>query len=337
MNYTTPPQMYYPQDFTPDREEKKKIRRNYNTVGLVLLVLNVLTIVICTICYDIFCPEIVYDDYGMTVMGFKEMIIGGCFPAIIAMLTFGGYCLFTRYSPSELFRTDKVKGGEVIRYVLIILMFQQVSFFCTIIMSNGLYAMGLEVPDVNMVYEHKPSVYAVDVIASVILAPIGEELIYRGIVLRSCAKVSQRFAIFFSAFVFGIMHGNPYQFLLGFLLGIPLAIITIRTGSLIPAIICHMANNAFASIPTVVEYFNADAAMIINILYIPLFLLVGIFAFVPEIVSGRMKIPEYTEYHRKRTLPIMVTSWSVIIAMVIFLWELITSIQPIAEAAEEMM
>ncbi|MBQ8175506.1 MAG: CPBP family intramembrane metalloprotease [Oscillospiraceae bacterium] len=338
MNYTTPPpQMYYPQDFTPDREEKKKIRKNYNTVGLVLLVLNVLTIIICSVCYDIFCPEVIYDEYGATVIGLKEAIIGGCFPAIMAMLTFGGYCLCARYNPKELFSTEKVKGGEVCRYALIVLMLQQVSFFITVGISTTLYAMGLEVPDMNMVYEHKPSVYAADVIASVILAPIGEELIYRGVVLRCCAKVSRRFAIFFSAFVFGIMHGNPYQFVLGFILGIPLAIITIRTGSLIPAIICHMANNFFACIPTVVGYFDESASYIINVIYIPLFLLIGIFAFVPEIISGRMKLPEYTEYHRKRTFPIMITSWSMIIAMAIFVYDLIRSVQPIAEVVEDVI
>ncbi len=331
MNYTTSsPQMYYPQDFTPDKEEKKKIRRNYNTVGIVLLVLNVLTIVICTVCYEIFCPEIIYDEQGMTVIGLKEAIIGGCFPAIMAMLTFGGYCFFTRYNAGELFRRDKVKGGEVCRYALIVLMLQQVSFFCTMLISSALYAVGLEVPDMNMVYEHTPSVYAVDVIASVILAPIGEELIYRGIVLRSCAKVSQRFAIFFSAFIFGIMHGNPYQFVLGFMVGIPLAMITIRTGSLIPAIICHMVNNAFACIPSVAGYFSETASIAINIIYIPLFLLIGIFAFVPEIISGRMKLPEYTEFHKKRTLPVMITSWSIIVAVLLFVYELITSIQPVA-------
>lgn len=337
MNYTTPPQMYYPQDFEPDREEKKKIRKNYNSVGVVLLSLNLLTIVLCTICYNIFCPEIIYDENGMTVIGLKEAIIGGCFPAIVAMLTFGGYCLFTRYDARELFRTEKVRGGEVCRYSLIILMLQQVSFFCTLIFSNAFYTIGLEVPAVNMVYEHTPSVYIADAVASVILAPIGEELIYRGIVLRSCAKVSQRFAIFFSAFVFGIMHGNPYQFVLGFMLGIPLAIVTIRTGSLIPAIICHMVNNASVCVTSVVGYFNEGAATVINVLYIPLFLLIGLFAFVPELVSGRMKLPEYTEFHKKRTLPIMITSWSIIAAMLIFVYELVTSVQPIVETAEELM
>ena len=331
MNYTTPPpQMYYPQDFTPDKEEKKKIRRNFNTIGIVLLAAYILTVVICNVCYRIFCSDIIVDDDGMTVIGLKEAIIGGCFPALVSMLTFGGYCLFTRYRPSELFRTEKVKGGEVFRYALIILMLQQVSFFCTLTISNGLYAIGLEVPAMNMVYEHTPAVYAADVIASVILAPIGEELIYRGVVLRCSAKVSQRFAIFFSAFIFGIMHGNPYQSVLGFLLGIPLAIITIRTGSLIPAIICHMANNAVASIPSIVGYFNENASYAINVIYIPLFLIIGMFAFIPEVVSGRMKLPEYTVYHRKRTFPVAVTSWSIIVMMVLYILELITSIQPIA-------
>ncbi|MBQ5319132.1 MAG: CPBP family intramembrane metalloprotease [Oscillospiraceae bacterium] len=330
MDYTTPPpQMYYPQDFTPDKEEKKKIRRNYNTIGIVLLVVYAVTIAVCTACYWIFCPETNYDEYGMMIIGFKETIIGGCFPAIVSMLTFGGYCLFSRYRPGELFRTEKVKGGEVFRYVLIILMLQQISFFCTILLSTAFYRVGLEVPSTNMVYEHTPSVYVADVISSVILAPIGEELIYRGVVLRCSAKVSQRFAIFFSAFVFGIMHGNPYQFVLGFMLGIPLAIITIRSGSLIPAIICHAVNNAFACIPTIVGYFNESVSYIINIIYIPLFLIIGIFAFVPEIISGRMKLPEYTEYHRKRTFPILITSWSIIVVMVFFVYDLITSVQPV--------
>ncbi len=334
MNYTTPPpQMYFPQDFTPDKDEKKKIRRNFNTIGIVLLAAYLLTIIICNVCYMIFCPEIIVDENGMTVIGLKEAIIGGCFPALVSMLTFGGYCLFTRYRPGELFRTEKVKGGEVFRYVLIILMLQQISFFCTLMISNSLYAIGLEVPAMNMVYEHTPAVYAADVIASVILAPIGEELIYRGVVLRCSAKVSQRFAIFFSAFIFGIMHGNPYQFVLGFLLGIPLAIITIRTGSLIPAIICHMANNAVACVPSIVGYFNENASYAINVIYIPLFLIIGMFAFIPEIISGRMKLPEYTVYHRKRTFPVVITSWSIIVMMVLYVVELITSIQPIAAAA----
>ena len=56
-----------------------------------------------------------------------------------------------------------------------------------------------------------------------ILAPVSEELIFRGFVLRSLRPYGKRFAILCSAFLFGIFHGNllqtPYAFLMGLVLG----------------------------------------------------------------------------------------------------------------------
>lgn len=335
MNNLTPPPMFYPQDLEVSHEEKRSIRKNYNTVGIVLLAAYLLTLVVCLFCYRIFCPESTYDENNAEIVGIKEAIIGGCLPAVFSMVTFVGYCFFTRYNPNELFTVNRLKSGEIVRYALIVLMLQQVSFFSTLILSEGLYTVGLEVPSANMVLEHTPAVYAIDAFSSIILAPIGEELIYRGVVLRCTAKVSQRFAIFFSAFVFGIMHGNPYQFVLGFIVGIPLAILTIRTGSIIPSIICHMVNNLFATIPSVVEYFNPETSYLLSVLSIPVFLIIGIIVFVLEIISGGLKLPEYTLHHKKRTLPIMVTSWSIIVTMILFVADLMLSIRPIMEVPPE--
>ena len=330
-----PPQMYYPQDFEVSYEEKRKIRRNYNTIGIVLLVLYILTAVLCTGLYDAFAPEVTYDENNMMVFGFTETLIGCCTPAITAILVFLGYCLITRYNPRELFSTQNVSAGSTGGYVLIVLMLQQVSILCTIFISSFLWGIGLEVPNVNYIFEHTPSVYAVDIIATVILAPIGEELIYRGVVLRCAAKVSQKFAIFLSAFIFGIMHGNPYQFVLGFLIGIPLAMVTIKTGSIIPAIICHMANNTVVSLANIIDYFNEDISYAITLICIPVFLVIGLVAFVMKLSSGQMKMPEYTQHHKKRTFPIMITSWSMIVIMIFYIFDLVSSIQPIAETALE--
>lgn len=56
-----------------------------------------------------------------------------------------------------------------------------------------------------------------------ILAPVSEELIFRGFVLRSLRPYGKRFAIMGSAFLFGLFHGNllqtPYAFLVGLVLG----------------------------------------------------------------------------------------------------------------------
>ncbi|MGN0675018.1 MAG: lysostaphin resistance A-like protein [Oscillospiraceae bacterium] len=327
-----PPQMYY-QSFEVAPDEKRRIRHNYNVIGLTLLILYILIAVACYSAYYFAYPEPQYNEDGMLILNMADMIICCCFPAVMALIVFAGYCIFAGYNPVELFTLKNVSGKETFKYVMLVLFAQQISFICTIFISIFLSSMGLEVSGLNYVLEHKPSVYAVDVFSSVFLAPIAEELIYRGVVLRCSAKISQRFAIFFSAFIFGIMHGNPYQFILGFLIGIPLAIITIKTGSLIPAIICHMTNNIVASIPSVVEYFNEELSYSINFIIMPIFLIAGLIVLVSELSSGRLKLPEYNQHHRKRTMPILITSWSIITIMVFYVIDLVMSIQPIAETA----
>ena len=44
-----------------------------------------------------------------------------------------------------------------------------------------------------------------------VLAPISEELLFRGFILRSLRPFGKRFAIFGSAFFFGLFHGNLLQ------------------------------------------------------------------------------------------------------------------------------
>lgn len=328
-----PPQFFYPPADYVSPEEKKKIRHEYNVIGIVLLSLLVTMIVICQgafLILDIMGKEAVYDENGAAIYDLWDIIIGGCFPALIAMVVFAGYCFFTGYDPRELFSTNHVRVGETVRYAIIILFFQQVSLICTIFLSSGLDSIGLCVPSMNYVIEHDPMVYAAEFLGAVILAPIGEELIYRGVVLRCSAKISQRFAIFFSAFIFGIMHGNPYQFVLGFLLGIPLAMVTLKTGSIVPAIICHMTNNLMASVSEVVGYFNEKASYIVPYIMLPIFFITGLIVLILAVSGGKVKFPGYTSYHKSRTMPILITSWSVIVVTVLYVIELVTSIKVIS-------
>ena len=76
-----------------------------------------------------------------------------------------------------------------------------------------------------------------------LFGPVLEELLYRGVLLQSMRKYNEKFAIFLSAAIFGLMHQNYQQFILGFLIGIPLAVVTIKSGSLIPAIFTHIIVN----------------------------------------------------------------------------------------------
>jgi membrane protease YdiL (CAAX protease family) len=76
------------------------------------------------------------------------------------------------------------------------------------------------------------------------LAPIGEELFFRGFMLSRLRRVwSAGPAILLSAIAFGVIHGEWVHGVLATGIGIYLGVITERSGSVIPAVICHVANN----------------------------------------------------------------------------------------------
>ncbi len=80
-----------------------------------------------------------------------------------------------------------------------------------------------------------------------ILAPVMEEVLFRGILLESVReKYSNGRAIVVSALMFGVIHVIPQQVVNAFVIGLILGFIYVRTDSLWPVIIIHALNNAMA-------------------------------------------------------------------------------------------
>ena len=79
-----------------------------------------------------------------------------------------------------------------------------------------------------------------------IFAPIAEEILFRGLILRTLQPYGRKFAIFTSAFLFGIFHGNlvqsPFAFVVGLVLGY-----TAMEYSILWAMVLHMFNNLLLS------------------------------------------------------------------------------------------
>ncbi len=82
----------------------------------------------------------------------------------------------------------------------------------------------------------------------VLLAPLLEELLFRGVVLHGFLKnYKPSHAIVSSALVFAIIHGNLAQGLGAFFIGLVIGWIYWKTNSIIPGIIIHFVNNGFAA------------------------------------------------------------------------------------------
>ena len=97
------------------------------------------------------------------------------------------------------------------------------------------------VPDPSLAYQVAMAIVAVA------LAPVIEELLFRGILLnRWAVKWSVGTAVAATSIAFGLLHANPFGITV---VGLVAAVLYLRTGTLLIPIAFHAANNLIATIP----------------------------------------------------------------------------------------
>lgn len=86
---------------------------------------------------------------------------------------------------------------------------------------------------------------AVLALATVVLAPITEEVIFRGYMLSRLQRALPGWvSILVSAALFGACHGHPVWIAYAFVLGLVLGFLALRCGSILPSIAAHLVFNA---------------------------------------------------------------------------------------------
>lgn len=79
----------------------------------------------------------------------------------------------------------------------------------------------------------------------IVVAPIGEELLFRGVIqnygLKNFAPV---LAIGLQALIFGLYHGNIIQGVYAFFMGAILGLVAYKTGTILTSIVLHISVNA---------------------------------------------------------------------------------------------
>lgn len=100
------------------------------------------------------------------------------------------------------------------------------------------------------------------------VAPIAEELLFRGLIQKYVGKFFHEImdkgadlcTVLFQALLFGIYHGNMIQGIYAFVLGILLGFLAVRFNSLIPGIIFHIAINTSILLTFLTLYFFKTTA-----------------------------------------------------------------------------
>lgn len=111
-----------------------------------------------------------------------------------------------------------------------------------------------------------------------VLPAIFEEIFIRGFVLQSLRRFGDLYAVVISALIFGLCHANFNQLPNATLMGLALAFLAVRTGSLIPGMIAHFINNFAISLVDiyVLQEANEMVDTLVSLGYIATYLVVGV-------------------------------------------------------------
>jgi len=81
-------------------------------------------------------------------------------------------------------------------------------------------------------------------VSTVIMAPLVEELIFRGLMLSRLRKgMSDWAAILISGFIFGLAHGQILWIAYTFVMGVIFGLVAVKSESMIPGLVMHMVFN----------------------------------------------------------------------------------------------
>lgn len=324
------------EELIPSKSEKKKLLLTFNRVGTALIAQYLLMTVIGELCFWVFSPFIKteYDADGYRIIGFAEAAVMYSVYAVASLIVYFLYYRLYKNKTAPKISSDVIDADDLIITMGLCMLTHRITAFVIRMISVGLTAVGYTTPELYYTLAQDIPTRAADILTSVVLAPIAEELIFRGLILSEVSRINERFAIVFSAVLFGLMHGNPYQFASALIMGLVLGYSVIKTRSVMPAIAGHMTVNFMASAPDIVGMFDTVIYDVTYLAVIIVEFIVGIAILVMAVRKKWINKLPYTAYDKKRTLPVMVKSVTLMIIIVVYVLDIIKTVEPIEKAEE---
>ena len=219
-----------------------------------------------------------WSIYGCIVVGFVLILVNGVLPmGKHTMENIAGgflylwlyYWIYSKTKQGNidirlfLQRTSNTKWLHLIGLVLCLILF---SICSSSLIASLLIYVRPSLLKLNIAsYDHKQSVlnWALDILTTIVLAPIVEEILFRGILLsRWSSKWGMRKAALLSALAFAIPHLSDE--LGAFLFALCMTVLYLRTQTLLIPIAAHALNNTIAMAITFWRTHDASARDTIN-------------------------------------------------------------------------
>lgn len=317
---------FYKLPLEPEYSEKRNIKRFYNITLMQIafrlisshLLMFILTGIITSV-LSFINPQagskFISDYFYSTISSPANMLV-----FLICNVAFAFLGLkMTDIPPSSLVNTCDFTLLKAVAYLFIAFF---INHFSTVIISfteSVMNQCGLNMYNINDYtnFQSTPSRIS-DFVYAIIVAPITEELFYRGMVLKNFSRASQRCGIFISAMLFAFMHTTVPQIILGFIMGIFLAHITIKHNSIIPAIMVHSFNNSLGYIMSPLGNITSDIGIVTANSFYYMAVMLGLFALIAFKLTN--KLPHDTPQQSRRSIALAFQSVPLIILVIYYIF-----------------
>jgi hypothetical protein len=324
----------------PTKLEKKNIRKAYNLTSLVVLIHFALSSILSAIVSRI------VEGVAIKVVGvdglsnfFDNSSLSLGVSAIVYMITnistFLIGCKILNIDIKQVFNKPNVKTSQMLKHItttwclqassIVVIMILALIFllaFASDLMSSSVVPSSMQNLATNVSVTH----YIVFLIYGCIVAPITEEMVFRGVFLKGFSVVSQRFGIFISALFFGLAHGNVLQGLNAFILGLYLAYVATKYNSILPNILMHICANSVPYLTILLSSKSLYLCGIIMCIFYSTAMILGIVFLCLGIHKKSNRLPVQTRSQRSRTLPILMTSIGFIVTFALYVFNMVYSI-----------
>ena len=222
------------------KQERKMIRKSGNFIGGIILGSLLLIDLISQMVGELIVFLREYYIIDNTLTAYLLQIL---FSAILFVPPFFLLSKIEGFKVSNLFVRKKISfltGASVVfaGFLLCLGINVATSYWVSILEALGMNTEAVGLPEPKGIFETIAWIFTMSVMPAIV-----EEFAFRVVVLGSLRRYSDTFAIFASAALFGLVHGNFVQIPFAFMVGLVFAYITINTGSVIPAMIIHFLNN----------------------------------------------------------------------------------------------
>jgi membrane protease YdiL (CAAX protease family) len=233
-------------------EKLREIRRSSN-IGSMLLLLYMGCAMLFTMLLENILPR-VWNDSDISV---PMMLFSHIFHYIILTPILVYACkklnknspIEAGFSMKSAFSKPKAPAKKIAKWIFIALSFAWGSALFTSIFFTILQNLtGRELAAATPIADGSLLSNFTIILTTAILAPLFEEIIFRGVLLSSTKRFGGYLPIILNALLFGLFHINYPQVAGAFVTGVCMGFLVVKTGSIIPAIITHFIFNGSSTI-----------------------------------------------------------------------------------------